>query len=57
MGRSHTLRVYRLQLIAHFGLAFVRLGVLDINLAAVRVTRRIIMQKARRQPLSEQAPH
>src|SRR5439155_3135704 len=22
MGRSHTLRVYRLQLIAHFGLAF-----------------------------------
>src|SRR5258708_4456937 len=35
MGRSHTLRVYRLQLVAHFGLAFATASCLKpLNLAA-----------------------
>ena len=55
MGRSPPLRVYPLQLIALFGLAFAPPPVQKTLSLPQRVTRRLIKQKARGH--SEELPH
>ena len=47
MDSSHGLRVYIHELVAHFGLAFATTSPIKGLILLVRITRQIIMQKAR----------
>ena len=58
MGRSHRLRVCRLQLVAHFGLAFATASCLKtLNLAADEQLAGSLCKRHAVSRLAEQAPH